>query len=98
MPLGIKPTVDFAFKRIFGSPENVPVLIGLLNAILRLPSPIVHAVILNPFSYQDFASDKLSEILFRDSPVPHPFSVGGPAARPGTCGYDRGTHGGVAKV
>jgi hypothetical protein len=41
MPLGIKPIVDFAFKKIFGSPENVPVLIGLLNAILRLPSPIV---------------------------------------------------------
>ena len=69
MPLGIKPTVDFAFKRIFGSPENVPVLIGLLNAILRLPSPIVHAEILNPFSYQDFASDKLIvlDIRIRDS-------------------------------
>jgi predicted transposase/invertase (TIGR01784 family) len=59
MPLGIKPTVDFAFKKIFGSPENVPVLVGLLNAILRLASPIVQAEILNPFSYQDFAEDKL---------------------------------------
>ena len=69
MLLGIKPTVDFAFKKIFGSPENVPVLIGLLNAILRLPNPIVHVEILNPFSYQEFADDKLIvlDIRARDS-------------------------------
>ena len=69
MPLGIKPTVDFAFKKIFGSPENIPVLIGLLNAILDLPRPIVHVEILNPFSYQDFADDKLIvlDIRARDS-------------------------------
>ena len=59
MPLGIKPTVDFVFKKVFGSPENVSVLIGLLNAILELPRPIVQVEILNPFSYQDFAADKL---------------------------------------
>jgi predicted transposase/invertase (TIGR01784 family) len=59
MALGIKPTVDFAFKKIFGSPENVRSLIGLLNAILELPSPITDVEILNPFSYQDFAEDKL---------------------------------------
>ena len=47
MPLGIKPTVDFVFKKIFGSAENVPILIGLLNAILDLPQPIVHVQILN---------------------------------------------------
>ena len=51
MALGIKPTVDFAFKKIFGSPENVRALIGLLNAILRLPSPITDVEILNPFNY-----------------------------------------------
>ena len=59
MPLGIKPTVDFAFKKIFGSPENVQALIGLLNAILDLPNPITHVTILNPFSYQEFAAAKL---------------------------------------
>ena len=69
MLLGIKPTVDFAFKKIFGSPENVPILIGLLNAILKLANPIVHVEILNPFSYQDFADDKLIvlDIRCRDS-------------------------------
>jgi predicted transposase/invertase (TIGR01784 family) len=69
MSLGIKPTVDFVFKKVFGSPENVPVLIGLLNAILKLAHPIVHVEILNPFSYQEFADDKLVvlDIRARDS-------------------------------
>lgn len=69
MPLGIKPTVDFAFKKIFGSPENVQALIGLLNAILELPDPIRHVTILNPFSYQEFTEDKLIvlDIRARDS-------------------------------
>jgi predicted transposase/invertase (TIGR01784 family) len=59
MPLGIKPTVDFAFKKIFGSPQNSAALIGLLNAILDLKQPIVSVDILNPFSYQEFAESKL---------------------------------------
>jgi predicted transposase/invertase (TIGR01784 family) len=58
MPLGIRPTVDFAFKKIFGSPENRPALVGLLNAILNLEQPIVEVEILNPFSYQEFAEAK----------------------------------------
>jgi predicted transposase/invertase (TIGR01784 family) len=69
MALGIKPTVDFAFKRIFGSPENSPSLIGLLNAILDFPDPIEEVEILNPFSYQEFAEDKLIvlDVRARDS-------------------------------
>jgi predicted transposase/invertase (TIGR01784 family) len=56
--LGIKPIVDFAFKKVFGTPENTPILQGLMNAILQLDSPIVELEILNPFSYQEFADDK----------------------------------------
>ncbi|GAA5505716.1 hypothetical protein Rcae01_01162 [Novipirellula caenicola] len=52
MPLGIRPTVDFAFKKIFGSPQNSAALIGLLNAILDFEHPVVAVEILNPFSYQ----------------------------------------------
>jgi hypothetical protein len=48
VPLGIRPTVDFAFKKVFGSPENTA---ALLNAILELPRPIVAVEIQNPFSY-----------------------------------------------
>ena len=69
MPLGIKPTVDFVFKKIFGSPENAGALIELLNAVLSLPNPITQVEILNPFSYQDFADDKLIvlDVRARDS-------------------------------
>ena len=59
MPLGIKPTVDFAFKRIFGTPENRPILLGLLNAILQLADPLAELEILNPFSHQEFEGDKM---------------------------------------
>jgi predicted transposase/invertase (TIGR01784 family) len=59
MALGIRPTIDFAFKKIFGSPENSQALIGLLNAILQLPQPILEVTILNPFNYQEFADGKL---------------------------------------
>ncbi len=65
MVLGIKPTVDFVFKKVFGSPENVSVLIRLLNAILKLAHPIVHVQILNPFSYKEFADDKLIVLVIR---------------------------------
>ncbi|MEM9588051.1 MAG: Rpn family recombination-promoting nuclease/putative transposase [Planctomycetota bacterium] len=69
MLLGIRPTVDFAFKKIFGSPQNAAALIGLLNAILDLKRPIVAVEILNPFSYQEFAESKLIvlDVRCRDS-------------------------------
>ena len=46
IPLVIKAFVDFAFKKIFGSPENSAALIGLLNAILELEHPITDVTIL----------------------------------------------------
>ncbi|MCA9160006.1 MAG: PD-(D/E)XK nuclease family transposase [Planctomycetales bacterium] len=65
MSLGIKPTVDFAFKKIFASPKNKQALIGLFNAVLSRASPIVAVKILNPFSYQEFAKQKLIELDIR---------------------------------
>lgn len=59
MAIGIRPTVDFAFKKIFGSPQNSAALIGLLNAILDLERPITAVEVLNPFSYQEFSESKL---------------------------------------
>jgi predicted transposase/invertase (TIGR01784 family) len=69
MALGIKPTVDFAFKRIFGSPDNAAALIGLLNAVLAREMPVVSVEILNPFSYQEFADSKqiVLDVRCRDS-------------------------------
>lgn len=38
--IGIRPWVDFAFRKIFGKPSNEICLISLLNSVLDLPHPI----------------------------------------------------------
>jgi len=48
MRIGIRPINDFAYKKIFSSPENKLVLISLLNAILSFV-PIVDVTIVNPY-------------------------------------------------
>lgn len=58
MRLGIDPKVDYAFKKLFGSEENKPLLISLLKAILRFE--IVDVELLNPFSDKDSLDEKLS--------------------------------------
>ena len=60
----IDPKVDYAFKRIFGSEANAPVLIDLLNAVLRPSSDrrIVSVEIVNPFNDKDQRDDKLSVV------------------------------------
>jgi len=60
MLLGIRPINDFAFKKTFGTAENRVALISLLNAILKLRSPIVEVTLENPYNLQDFEDDKLS--------------------------------------
>lgn len=69
MPLGIDPTVDYAFKKLFGDPANSDLLIHLLNAVLKSDSPIVQVELLNPFNEKEFAEDKLSvvDVKARDS-------------------------------
>jgi predicted transposase/invertase (TIGR01784 family) len=70
MELGIKPTVDYAFKKVFGTEANVPVLMDLLDAVLKpLPAQRIAALeISNPFSDKDALDDKLSilDIKARD--------------------------------
>lgn len=64
-PLGIRPTVDFAFIKTFGNQANEVALISLVNAILELPSPIVETTIENPYNDKDFLEDKLSILDIR---------------------------------
>ena len=70
MPIGIDPTVDYAFKRVFGRQENEESLCSLLNAVLRRPvgERIESVVILNPFLPLEAFDDKLSvlDIKARD--------------------------------
>jgi predicted transposase/invertase (TIGR01784 family) len=59
---GIKPTVDYVFKKVFGSEVNMPVLLSLTAAVLKPPPTrqIVGLTIRNPFNEKDADDDKLS--------------------------------------
>ncbi len=60
MAIGIDPTVDFAFKRLLGSPEHSRITVHFLNAVLGASPRITDVTILNPFLAKDFEEDKLS--------------------------------------
>ena len=68
MAIGIRLTVDFVFKLVFGSPDHSRITIHFLNAILAGGPKIVHVTIRNPFLGKDFEDDKLSvlDILAED--------------------------------
>jgi predicted transposase/invertase (TIGR01784 family) len=69
MALGIDPTVDYAFKRLFGDPNHAPVLVHLLNAIFEGQFQVDGVEILTPFLEKDFEEDKLAilDVRVRDT-------------------------------
>lgn len=58
MAMDIDPTNDYAFRLSFSCPENKLALIGLLNSILQLPSPIEDIQFENPFNLREFKDGK----------------------------------------
>lgn len=68
MAIGIRPTVDFAFKRLLGSPEHPDVTIHFLNAVLADGPRITAVEILNPILEKDATEDKFAvlDVLARD--------------------------------
>ena len=60
MAIGISPTVDFAFKLVFGNPDHTGITIHFLNSILNLSSPITAVTIQNPYLEKGDETDKLS--------------------------------------
>lgn len=65
MAIGIRPTVDYAFKLLFGSPEHSRVTLHFLNAILCHVPRITEITIQNPFLGKDNEDDKLSVLDIR---------------------------------
>src|ERR1700737_2047806 len=70
MIVGVDPTVDYAFKHLFGREATRPILVDVLNNIL-LPAPghdIREIDLLNPFNPKEALDDKLSilDIKARD--------------------------------
>ena len=47
-PTGVSPRVNLIFQRIFGAPGSEPLLIDLLNSVLRPARPIVEVRLLHP--------------------------------------------------
>src|SRR6266571_131784 len=70
MILDIDPTVDYAFKYVFGREATVPILIDLLDGVLDPPPGhrIRDLELLNPFNAKEALDDKLSilDIKARD--------------------------------
>ncbi len=60
MRIGIRPTVDVVFKKIFGSPKHEEITRDFLNSLFPLAGvpEVVHIDILNPFKLADFVGDK----------------------------------------
>ena len=69
MAIGIDPTVDFAFKKLLGSPEHPAITLHFLNAVLGGNPEITEVEILNPILDRDYDEDRLSilDISARDA-------------------------------
>ncbi len=69
MPLGIDPRVDYASKKMLGSPEHPDVTIHFLNSMLKPLQPVVAVSILNPLVGKDRLEDKIIvlDVLAQDS-------------------------------
>src|SRR5947208_763171 len=70
MILGVTPTVDYAFKHVFGRESTRPILISVLDSVL-MPAPehrLQDLELLNPFNPKEALDDKLSilDIKARD--------------------------------
>jgi predicted transposase/invertase (TIGR01784 family) len=62
MPTDILPTVDYAFKRLFGSASDQELLIDLLNAVHQFPpgKRVRDVTLRNPFSVKEYDADKVA--------------------------------------
>ena len=73
----INPKVDFAFKKLFGSAENIDILTGLVNSVLEEGAktagevfyPIEKLTLKNPYNLADYEKGKMSilDIKAQDS-------------------------------
>jgi predicted transposase/invertase (TIGR01784 family) len=62
MILGVRPTVDFAFKRVFGHERTIPILMNLIDSVLDPPPEhrLDRLELLNPFNLKETVDDKES--------------------------------------
>ena len=73
----INPKVDFAFKKLFGSAENIDILTEFVNSVLEQGAitagevfhPIEQLTLKNPYNLADYEKGKMSilDIKAQDS-------------------------------
>ncbi|MBV7273825.1 PD-(D/E)XK nuclease family transposase [Clostridiaceae bacterium UIB06] len=56
----INPKVDFAFKKLFGSPENKDILISFINSIIREEEKIKDIELKNPYNIANYRNGKMT--------------------------------------
>ena len=68
MATGIRPTVDFAFKLLLGSPDHTSITVHFLNAVLENSPRISRVTILNPILPKETDEDKFAvlDVLAED--------------------------------
>ncbi len=72
MAIGIDPLVDFAGKKLLGSPDHPAITLHFLNAVLG-GSPTITAVeILDPTVEKEFEEDKYAILDIRARPFRPP--------------------------
>ncbi len=83
MAIGIDPLVDFACKKLLGSPEHPTITLHFLNAVLGGSPKITEVEILNPIIEKDFEEDKYAilDIRARDE-IGHRFNIEIQRSRP----------------
>ncbi|MBC2580028.1 Rpn family recombination-promoting nuclease/putative transposase [Clostridium sp. DJ247] len=56
----INPKVDFAFKKLFGSPENKDILISFINSMIREEEKIKDIELKNPYNIVNYRKGKMT--------------------------------------
>lgn len=72
MSLGIDPRVDFACKRMLGSPDHPAITIHFLNAMMRPAEPLVEVEILKGIQGHSTLLGSLMMSPKRDSGMKRP--------------------------
>jgi len=56
----LNPKVDFAFKKLFASPENKDLLISFINSMLSEEEQISNIELKNPFNIANYRKGKMA--------------------------------------
>ncbi len=87
MAIGIDPLVDFACKKLLGSPEHPAITLHFLNAVLAGSPQITDVKILNPIVDKEYEEDKYAILdIFAQDSLGHRFDIEIQRTRPAWLG------------